>query len=146
MPLAFCILEKSYSMNAEKKRTAQTCLDAAHEGTKSFPEIVGILIEAGFEGYTVDYRRNSSTYYLPNGDSVELNMHATDGEIAVALNIDGIKAAIKEAQNNAADYSYEKFCEKVKINGCAGYYVSFLGKRALYFGRTAETHVEYFPQ
>ena len=26
----------------------------------------------------------------------------------------------------------------------AGYIVSFLGRRALYFGRTAETHVEHF--
>jgi hypothetical protein len=30
--------------------------------------------------------------------------------------------------------------------GCAGYIVSFLGKQALYYGRTAETHVEHFPQ
>ena len=35
---------------------------------------------------------------------------------------------------------------KVMAAGCAGYMVSFLGKRVLYFGRTAETHVEHFPR
>jgi hypothetical protein len=30
--------------------------------------------------------------------------------------------------------------------GCAGYIVSFLGRRVVYFGRTAETHVEHFPK
>lgn len=133
-------------MNAEKSRIAQACLDAAHDGTMSFPEIVTTLIEADFEGYTVDYRRNTSTYYLSDGDSVELLMHPSNAKIARAFNVDGIKAAIKEAQNNAADYSYEKFCKKVTTNGCAGYFVSFLGKRVLYFGRTAEIHIEHFPQ
>ncbi len=30
--------------------------------------------------------------------------------------------------------------------GCAGYFVSLIGRRAVYFGRTAETHVEPFPR
>jgi len=30
--------------------------------------------------------------------------------------------------------------------GCTGYLVSFPGQRAVYFGRTGETHVEHFPQ
>ena len=33
----------------------------------------------------------------------------------------------------------------MKAAGCAGYIVSFLGRRVLYIGRTAETHVELFP-
>jgi hypothetical protein len=37
------------------------------------------------------------------------------------------------------------FCERVVVAGCAGYIVSFSGRRALYVGRTAETHVEHFP-
>lgn len=34
----------------------------------------------------------------------------------------------------------------LKALGCAGYIVSFIGRRVLHFGRTAETHVEHFPQ
>jgi hypothetical protein len=49
-------------------------------------------------------------------------------------------------QANPADYSYVAFCEKAKAAGCAGYLVSFLGRRVVYFGRTAETHVEHFPK
>jgi uncharacterized protein YbcV (DUF1398 family) len=42
-------------------------------------------------------------------------------------------------------YTYRGFCENVVKAGCAGYVVSLLGKRVLYFGRTGETHTEYFP-
>jgi hypothetical protein len=41
--------------------------------------------------------------------------------------------------------AYKGFCEKVLAAGCAGYIVSLAGRRAVYFGRTAETHVELFP-
>lgn len=133
-------------MYAEAKGIAQKCLNAAHDGTMNFPQIVGTLIEAGFEGYFVDYRQNISTYYLSDGDSVELAMSPSARNIAEIFNVDGIKDAIGDAQNNVAGYSYDKFCEKVKANGCAGYFVSFLGKRVLYFGRSAETHTELFPQ
>jgi hypothetical protein len=34
----------------------------------------------------------------------------------------------------------------VMAAGCAGYQVSFTGRRAVYYGTTAEVHVEHFPQ
>ncbi len=43
-------------------------------------------------------------------------------------------------------YTYRGFCEKAAAAGCAGYLVSFSGRRALYFGRDGATHVEPFPQ
>ncbi len=51
-----------------------------------------------------------------------------------------------EAQAKAAGYSYAGFCATVAAAGCAGYLVSFPGRRVVYFGRTAETHVEHFPK
>jgi uncharacterized protein YbcV (DUF1398 family) len=42
-------------------------------------------------------------------------------------------------------YTYKGFCAKVTGAGCAGYLVSFPGKRVLYYGRSGETHTEYFP-
>ena len=42
--------------------------------------------------------------------------------------------------------SYAAFSEKAKTAGCAGYLVSVLGRRVVYYGRTAETHVEHFPR
>jgi uncharacterized protein YbcV (DUF1398 family) len=133
-------------MDAERIRIAETCLNSAHAGSLSFPEIVGRLIAAGFEGYQVDYRGNSQTFYLPDGDSVTMEMHASAGNVAADFDATEVERLVRWAQANPADYSYVAFCEKVKAAGCAGYLVSFLGRRVVYFGRTAQTHVEYFPQ
>jgi uncharacterized protein YbcV (DUF1398 family) len=133
-------------MDAERIAVAKACLDAAHDGSLSFPEIIGKLIDAGFEGYAVDYRRNSQIYYLPDGDSVELDLPHSTGAVVAAFDSLGVEALVRWAQANDPDYSYSAFCEKVKDAGCAGYLVSFLGRRVLYYGRTAETHVELFPQ
>jgi uncharacterized protein YbcV (DUF1398 family) len=133
-------------MDAERISIAETCLRAAHDGSLSFPEIVGKLMAAGFEGYTVDYRRNSQTDYLPDGDNVTMDMHPSAGTVAAAFDATEVERLVRWAQANPADYSYVAFCEKAKAAGCAGYLVSFLGRRVVYFGRTAETHVEPFPK
>ncbi len=125
---------------------AKQCLEGAEANTMSFPEIVGTLIENGFESYRVDYMRHTATYYLTDGDSVELPTQRHALSIGKAFDVAAVQAAIKEAQQQVEGYTYHGFCDKVMAAGCAGYIVSFLGKRALYFGRTAETHVEYFPQ
>lgn len=132
-------------MDAERITVAETCLQAAHDGSLSFPEIVGRLIAAGFEGYTVDYRRDSQTYYLPDGDSLACDMPQSGGSIAAMFDAAAVERLVRWAQANPADYSYIAFSQRVKAAGCAGYLVSFLGRRVVYFGRTAETHVELFP-
>jgi uncharacterized protein YbcV (DUF1398 family) len=133
-------------MDDRSKQVAASCLSGAQDGSMTFPQIVGKLIEDGFESYTVDYRTSRVTYYRPDGDSIELTAHSHAVAIAEALNTDAVKAAIKEAQQLVPGYTYEAFCKKVMSAGCAGYIVSFSGRRALYFGRTAETHVEHFPR
>ena len=132
-------------MDTQRKTVAQHCKEGAENDTMTFPQVVGTLMEAGFESYAIDYRRQTATYFMPEGDSVELQSHKTDVPVAAAFNQAAIQAAIAEAQALVAGYTYRGFCAKVKAAGCAGYIVSFSGKRAVYFGRTAETHVEYFP-
>ena len=132
-------------MEAERIAVAENCLHAAHDGSLSFPEIIEQLLAAGFEGYTVDYRRNTQTYYLPDGDSVAVDMHSSASKVAATFDASEVERLVRWAQANPADYSYVAFCEKAKAAGCAGYIVSFLGRRVLYFGRTAETHIEQFP-
>jgi hypothetical protein len=133
-------------MDAERIAVAKACLDAAYDGSLSFPEIVGKLMYAGFEGYAVDYRRNSQIYYLPDGDCVKLDLPHSAGAVAATFDNAGVEALVRWAQADGPDYSYAGFCEKAKDSGCAGYLVSFLGRRVVYYGRTAETHVELFPQ
>lgn len=132
-------------MTPEQKLTALTCLNASEQGTLDFPGIVGRLISAGFESYTVDFRRGRTVYYLPDGDHIELPIHALGAAVAAAFDIGLMQAAIREAQTKAAGYTYAGFCRKAAAAGCAGYTVSFIGRRAVYSGRTAETHVEHFP-
>ena len=124
---------------------AQRCLDGAHAGTIDFPSIVGALMEAGFEGYDVDYRRGTSTYFTADGDSAQLSFPGSGGAVAAAFRADEVAAAVREAQDHAPGYTYAGFCAKVKAAGCAGYMVSLLGRRVVYFGRTGEMHVEHFP-
>lgn len=130
-------------MTAEQEAIARACLAGAHADTMSFPEIVGTLIDAGFESYAVDFRRGTSVYVRPDGDSIELA--TVRGAVAAQFDCVAVQAAIREAQTNGPDYSYHGFCAKVMAAGCAGYMVSFSGRRAVYFGRDADLHVEHFP-
>lgn len=132
-------------MNDHKKAIAKACLESAENNTMSFPEIVAKLMQEGFEGYAIDLRRARATYYMPDGDSVEVPAHQIDVAIAPAFDAARIQTAIKEAQQLVPGYTYLGFCNKVASAGCAGYMVSFSGRRVLYIGRTAETHVEHFP-
>ncbi len=133
-------------MNDRLAKIAQTCLDGAENNTMTFPQIVGTLMQAGFESYGIDYRRSTATYFLPDGDSVVLPTQHGSRSIAATLDTAAVQAAIKEAQQLVAGYTYAGFCKKVMAAGCVGYIVSFTGRRAVYFGRDAAIHVEYFPQ
>jgi uncharacterized protein YbcV (DUF1398 family) len=133
-------------MDAERIAIANTCLKAAYDKSMSFPEIVGTLIKTGFEGYFVDYRRGTTTYFMPDGDNVVLENCSSEGAVAAQFDSAGVASQVKWAQANPPDYSYAAFSRNAKAFGCAGYIVSFSGRRVLYFGRTAETHVEHFPQ
>lgn len=133
-------------MNDNQRLVAKQCHSAAHDGSLDFPAIVGRLIEAGFESYTIDFRRQAATYYLPSGECLDLPDTGDGTAVASSFDVGAIRDAIHEAQRGDANYTYLGFCQKVKKAGCAGYIVSFTGRRAVYFGRSAETHVEHFPK
>ena len=132
-------------MTAQMKAIAHKCLEGAESNSMTFPQIVSTLMEAGFEGYCVDFRRGMIAYYLPSGESVELSSVKPPGPVATEFNAAAVREAIREAQSLVPGYTYKGFVAKVAGAGCAGYIASFLGRRVLYFGRTAETHVEHFP-
>lgn len=132
-------------MTEHQAETARACLAAAQTGRLNFPQIVGTLMEAGFERYAVDFCRHSQTFYLPDGASIELAVPHPPATIGTGFDVDAVKAAIREAQQDAPGYTYPGFCEKVMRAGCVGYVVSFPGRRAVYSARSAEAHVEHFP-
>jgi uncharacterized protein YbcV (DUF1398 family) len=100
----------------------------------SFPEIVGALINAGFD------------YYLPDGRALALPVHGSATPVESAFDAPAVQAAIREAQAQVPGYTYAGFCDKVKRAGCAGYLVSFAGRRVLYFARSGDAHTEHFPK
>ena len=132
-------------MSAAKDSIARACLEGAETGSMTFPAIVQTLMQAGFEGYAIDFRAATATYYLYEDDPFVLPLRQAGGPVAASFDASVICSAIRDAQQLAPGYSYRGFCQQVTQAGCAGYMVSFSGRRALYHGRTAETHVEHFP-
>jgi uncharacterized protein YbcV (DUF1398 family) len=131
-------------MNTNWQDVARATLKGSESGTMTFPENVRMLVDAGFDGYAVDFRRSTRAYYMPDGATIELATGQT-GPVAESFNAAVIKEAIREAQALVPGYTYKGFRAKVAGAGCAGYLVSLIGKRVLYYGRTGETHTEYFP-
>jgi uncharacterized protein YbcV (DUF1398 family) len=123
---------------------ARETLEASESNRMSFPESVRLLMENGFDGYAVDFRSAARTYFRPDGETLLLATAPT-APVGERFDVEAVRAAIREAQQGAAGYTYKGFCDTVARAGCAGYFVSLIGRRVLYFGRTAETHTEYFP-
>lgn len=136
---------KDNEMSSNWKDVARATLKGSESGTTTFPENVRDLMEGGFDGYAVDFRRSTRTYYMPDGEALELETERTAVPVAEHFDAAVIKEALREAQAQVPGYTYKGFCAKVAGAGCAGYMVSLPGKRVLYYGRTGETYTEYFP-
>lgn len=132
-------------MTMNWKELARATLEGSESGAMTFPQSVQLLMEAGFDGYAVDFRRATRTYYLTNGETVELETAPPSVPVAASFDAGMVRQALREAQALVPGYTYKSFCDKVAGAGCAGYLVSLLGRRVLYYGRTGETHIEYFP-
>jgi len=131
------------AMNAHVKSVVEACSKGSENGSLNFPRQLGKLAAAGVEGYYADLRRSVRIYYLPNGESFEVAAHDVGLPVADAFDPSSVEAAVRRSQAGA--HTYRDFCREVAAAGCAGYLVSLLGRRVVYFGRTAETHVECFP-
>lgn len=130
-------------MNAEQMQIIQGCARGALSGEMTFPEIVGRLAQVGVERYHADYSRQEITYYLADGDSLVAvsphPSHPTGSEFSAPA----VEAAVRQSQRN--EHTYLDFIRKTMAAGCVGYFVQISGRRAIYFGRSGESHVEYFP-
>src|SRR5580698_1837493 len=138
-------METAMNQAAQKPHeVAQSSLDGAEANTLTFPESVKMIAAAGFNGYLVDYRSGTRTYHHSSGE-----VFTFQGKVYApvdAFDAGIVKAAIKEAQLMIPGYTYQGFCHKVtELGGAAGYLVSIVGKRVLYFGVNGETYTEYFP-
>lgn len=130
-------------MKAEQTAVMQDCARGSLQGTLTFPEVVRKLAAIGVERYHADYSRQEVTYYLPVGESfVAALPHATQAT-GTTFSASAVEAAIREIQRG--EIQYGEFVRKTMAAGCVGYFVHIAGRRALYFGRGGETHIELFP-
>jgi uncharacterized protein YbcV (DUF1398 family) len=130
-------------MDTQIKNIVEECSAGSEEGRLTFPQVVMKLSEAGIERYNVDLVRHEKIFYMPDGLSYRIESHLIPTGPAQAFNKDGIVSAIRESQAQKIDY--KTFCQKIADFGCVSYLVSLAGRRAVYFGRRGDSHVELFP-
>ena len=85
-------------MTTNWKDLARATLEDSVSGTMTFPQNLRILMEAGFDGYAVDFRRSTRTYYLPNGEAFKLKTAPTPTPVAETFDASVVKEALREAQ------------------------------------------------
>lgn len=130
-------------MDAHVKETMRECSRISDEGSKPFGELVMRLIGVGVERYHADLVRAEKTYHLPNGESEVVPNDPIDAEPAETFSAEGVAASVSAVQQG--QIKYKTFCEQVMAAGCVGYIVSMAGRRVVYYGRTGDNHVEWFP-
>jgi uncharacterized protein YbcV (DUF1398 family) len=105
-------------MNEQHAAVIRECAALSHESKIAFPEVIRRLIEIGVERYHADYSRQEITFYMPDGESLVVGSSHPPQETGAAFSM---------------------------AAGCVGYFVQITGRRAIYFGRDGESHIERFP-
>ena len=127
-------------MNIEVMRYA---LHESEAGKLTFPQVIAALAAEHIEGYHKDLIRREVTYYLADGrthtEPMTLPMHP----ISEVFSPDTLVAAIRAAQRD--EVRYPEFIIHAMQAGTAAYRVFFTGRRAIYFGRQGDLHIEHFP-
>lgn len=130
-------------MTPEMIAVAHQCTIGSSEARLSFPQVLAALGDAGIERYDADLVRGTKTYFAADGSSTVVEDDPAGAPTAAVFDGAQIVEAIRKSQAQAIDY--RTFCRLVAEAGCAGYHVSLPGRRAVYYGRAGDVHVEHFP-
>lgn len=127
-------------MNQE---VARECTLLSEEEKISFPEVVGKLIEADIDSYIANLITASKVYYKDNQTfEIPLNIKYA-AKPALEFNTAKIYEAVRAIQ--AKKIAYQEFIKQIMEAGVVIYGVYIKGRKAIYFGRNGEQHVELFP-
>src|ERR1700761_8620687 len=113
---------------------------ASDEERITFPQVVAALMAAGVERYHMDMMRSERTFYMPDGVSEVVTTHKSPAAAEV-FSASEVDAAVRGIQRGK--YQYLEFCRRIARAGCVGYHVFISGRRAVYYGRNGDLHVEY---
>lgn len=122
----------------------QECTELAFQGRMTFPETVKRLLAEGVERYRADLVRLEKTYYAPDGQTHLVPLPLTGApRIDEPFSAAKVKDALLAIQGKQIDYA--EFLRRIMAAGTIAYSVYLLGKKAIYFGRQGDFHVEHFP-
>ena len=126
-----------------KTETIAECMKLSFAGTP-FPEVVRKLAGAGVRSYNADLVRLRKTYYGVRSESVDepLPLGASP-EIAETFNAGSVAETVRAIQQQQIGYA--EFLRRIMAAGCAHYEVFIDGRKAMYFGRNGDVHIEPFP-
>jgi len=130
-------------MDESTQSTIRETSQASAAGRIHFGQVVVQLAAAGVESYVADYRACRTTYYLPDGKTLDIPLDMPDVVIAHDFDVQALQAAIRGAQRG--EVMYPEFKRLSCTAGCIGYTVWIAGRHVTYFGRRGEIHVEKFP-
>ncbi len=130
-------------MNAATHGLIREAAAGSAEGRLHFGQVVGLMVVAGVDSYTVDYRSQRTTYHLRDGTTLDLPLDTPDMPIPELFDAAALKTAITGAQRGHV--MYPQFKRLSMAAGCVGYTVWITGRHVTYYGRRGETHVEGFP-
>ncbi len=113
-------------------------------GNISFADVVGQLLAAGVASYHVDYVRMQKAFYGASGDVVVSPITYEDmPPVAPEFSVEVLRANIVDSQRHGQ--KYREFTRRAMAGGVQGYITFLRGKRVTYWGRTGDSHTEWFP-
>lgn len=121
----------------------QEVTEGSKAGFLTFPQVVGKLMQAGFESYQVDLIRRENRFYLPNGETHVIPVKLDYNTPAQPFSASSVLRSIRAIQ--AGQSNYQKFMCEIAEAGCVSYTVYLTGKQVIYFGRNGDHHIELFP-
>ena len=109
-----------------------------------FPQVVQKLAGAGVRSYTADLVRLNNTYYGADRDSMDEALPLAAGpRIADTFDKDSVAGTVRAIQQGQIGYA--EFLHQIMAAGCSRYSVFIGGRKAIYFGRDGDWHIENFP-
>lgn len=114
------------------------------KGTITFGEVVKNLLAIGVESYDADLVRMEKTYYMPNGETHLEGLDYKGPHIAQDFSEPGVVAALKAIQKQ--EINYVEFLNRILKAGTTRYIVFLAGRKAIYYGRRGDFHIENFPK
>ena len=130
-------------MQAHIKDVVRELTVASDEDRITFPEVVQALAKAGVERYHADLVVATRTYFMPDGAFEVVESRVPSGAAPADLDLAAVADAVAAIQSGAIQY--REFCARITAAGCVGYLVSLIGRRVIYYGRTGDSHTEWFP-